>query len=295
MKRSDIAMYQAKKQFHSRIFVFGEDSIREDLDDYQLFADLQHALANHQLSVYFQPILSTNGGIHTVEALARWTHPTEGEISPETFLALAERYRLIGPLGEELLQLAVKGFATLLASMNSDLRLAINVTASLLNNPNFAAMLLELLSKQRVLPSQVTLEITETSLFQTDDATEANLRILRDSGMDLSLDDFGTGYSSLNRLFLVQPNEIKIDKSFVKDLDTDATAMRIVKLITGLGSLMNIRIVAEGVETAEIADLLTELGIHHHQGYLYSKARATSDLIASGAKAFQLTQDTLPS
>lgn len=295
MKRSDLAMYQAKKQFHSRIFVFGEDAIREDLDDYQLFADLQHALKNHQLVVYFQPILSTNGGIHTVEALARWTHPTEGEISPETFLALAERYRLTGPLGAELLHLAVKGFATLLASMNSDLRLAINVTASLLNDPDFARMLLELLSKQRVLPSQVTLEITETSLFQTDDATEENLRILRDSGMDLSLDDFGTGYSSLNRLFLVQPNEIKIDKSFVKDLDTDATAMRIVKLITGLGSLMKIRIVAEGVETTEIADLLTELGIHHHQGFLYSKARATNDLIASGAKAFQLTQNTLPS
>ncbi|MCP9917133.1 putative bifunctional diguanylate cyclase/phosphodiesterase [Cyanobium sp. ATX 6F1] len=290
MKRSDVAMYQAKKQFHSRIFVFGEEALREELDDYQLFADLQKALENHELAVFFQPILSTNGGIHTVEALARWTHPTEGDVSPETFLALAERYRLIGPLGEELLHLAVKGFATLLASMNSDLRLAINVTASLLNNPDFALMLLQMLSKQRVLPTQVTLEITETSLFQTDSATEDNLRILRDSGMDLSLDDFGTGYSSLNRLFLVQPNEIKIDKSFVKDLDTDATAMRIVKLITGLATLMKIRVVAEGVETNEIADLLSELGVHHHQGYLYSKARATNDLIASGAKAFERTQ-----
>jgi EAL domain-containing protein (putative c-di-GMP-specific phosphodiesterase class I) len=152
-----------------------------------------------------------------------------------------------------------------------------------------------MLRKQKVLPRQVTLEITETSLFQTDDCTQENLRILRDAGMDLSLDDFGTGYSSLNRLFLVQPNEIKIDKSFVKDLNTDATSMRIVKLITGLASLMNIRIVAEGVETKEIADLLTELGIHHHQGFLYSKARATSDLIASGAQAFELTQKTLPS
>jgi diguanylate cyclase (GGDEF)-like protein len=295
IRRSDLAMYQAKKQFHSRIYVFGQDAIREELDDYQLFADLQYALKNHQLTVYFQPILSTNGGIHTVEALARWTHPTDGEISPETFLGLAERYRLIGPLGEELLNLAVKGFASLLASMNSDLRLAINVTVSALGNTDFAPMLLELLSKQRVLPSQVTLEITETSLFQTDSATEDNLKILRGAGMDLSLDDFGTGYSSLNRLFLIQPNEIKIDKSFVKDLATDATATRIVKLITGLASLMQIRVVAEGVETRAIADLLTELGIHHHQGYLYSKAREASDLIASGANAFELTQKTLPS
>lgn len=295
IQRSDVAMYQAKRQMHSRIFVFGEEANKEDLDDYQLFADLQSALKNHELRVLFQPILSTNGGIHTVEALARWNHPIVGDVPPEKFLSLAERYRLTTALGEELLHLAISGFATLRASMNRELRLAINVTASLLNNPGLGLKLLEMLSKQRVPPNQVTLEITETSLFETDEITEQNLRILREAGLDLSLDDFGTGYSSLNRLFVVQPNEIKIDKSFVMDLDKDPTAMRIVTLIFGLASLMNMRIVAEGVETREIADLLKELGIHHHQGFLYSKARAPHDLIASGARAFESKVETLPS
>lgn len=287
IQKSDAAMYQAKKQIHNRISIFDTKSQSQKLDDYNLFAELQIALKRHDLTVMFQPIIGLTDGAHAVEALVRWHHHKLGAISPDVLLSLADRYRLTLPLGIELLELSVKGYASLRASLNSDLRLAINMSGLLLSHPDMGKRILAILDHQHVKPTQVTMEVTEQSVMEMGESTEENLRFLKESGMELSLDDFGTGYSSLTRLISLQPDELKIDKSFVSEILTDPQAMQVVQLVTDLAKRMNMRIVAEGVETQEISNLLLKLGITHQQGFLFSQARSYVDLIASGAGAFK--------
>ncbi|MFQ6537515.1 MULTISPECIES: putative bifunctional diguanylate cyclase/phosphodiesterase [Aphanothece] len=287
IQRSDAAMYQAKKQIESRISVFDISTNPHELDSYKLFADLQTALSRHDLRILYQPIVEVGKGLHAVEALVRWTHPELGEIPPDVLLDIADRYRLTLPLGLELIVLAARGYASIRASLGGEPRLALNISGRLLSHPDMGQTILNLLNSQLVQPERVTLEITEQSVMEMGHTTEQNLEFLRASGMQLSLDDFGTGHSSLMRLITLQPSELKIDKAFVGSLQTDPNAMRVVTLVAGLARRMNLGVVAEGVETREISQLLLGLGITNQQGYYFSKARTSGDLIAGGQRAFQ--------
>lgn len=290
LRQSDLAMDQAKRQQHARVAVFDVATAKGSYDDYQLYADLKDALRQNGLSMAFQPVVDRDQNLRGVEALARWRHPSRGFIGPDVFLDIAERYRMMRELGEHLFQLSLDGFLALDAALQQPgLRLSSNVSPSQLSDPQLQARLLGMLERSGLDPKRLTLEITEASILDRSATTEANLQALRAAGIELSLDDFGTGYSSLNLINTLQPNEIKIDRSFVLALHTDPYARQIVEVIAGMSTQMPLHLVAEGVEDEATFQALRQLGIQYFQGYLFSKPLPVAELAASYGAALALS------
>ncbi|MFN5222517.1 MAG: putative bifunctional diguanylate cyclase/phosphodiesterase, partial [Cyanobacteriota bacterium] len=270
MKRSDIAMYRAKQHKFSRIAIFDVGDDGSQLDSYQLYVDLLKAVRQRELEVVFQPIVDGTGVMHAVEALVRWQHPTLGAVPPEQMLELAEQHRRMALLGDELLRLALEAYA-LLPPLDVPCLLSLNLSPSQLTDPGLVQRLTNQLHEHGIESRQVTLELTERSVLERSPLVEANLQALRGLGMRLSLDDFGTGYSSLNLLNTLQPDEVKIDQSFVMAMTTDSYARQIVSLIAGMAPLLGVELVAEGVETPACLAMLQEMGVKLYQGYLFSR------------------------
>jgi diguanylate cyclase (GGDEF)-like protein len=282
LRQSDLAMDQAKSQQHARVAVFDVATAKGSYDDYQLYADLKNALRQGGLSMDFQPVVDREQRLRGVEALARWRHPNRGVIGPDVFLDIAERYRMMRELGDHLFQLSLDGFLALDGVLQQPgLRLSSNLNPSQLSDPQLQARLLGMLELSGVDPKRLTLEITEASILDRSTTTEANLQAFRAAGIELSLDDFGTGYSSLNLINTLQPNEIKIDRSFVLALHTDFYARQIVEVIAGMSTQMPLHLIAEGVEDEETFQALRKLGIQYFQGYLFSKPLPVAELAAS--------------
>ncbi len=281
LRQSDLAMEQAKRQQHARVAVFDVATTQGSYDDYQLYADLKDALRQDGLSMAFQPVVDGEQQLRGVEALARWQHTSRGSIPPDQFINLAERYRMMRELGEQLFQLSLDGYLALRQTLGRpDLRLSTNISPSQLSDPQLQARLLGMLERSGVEPTLVTLEITEVSILERTPTSEANLEALRKAGIELSLDDFGTGYSSLNLINTLQPNEIKIDRSFVLALHSDPYARQIVEVIAGMSTQMPLHLVAEGVEDEATFLALRELGIQYFQGYWFSKPLPVAELAA---------------
>jgi len=282
LRQSDLAMDQAKRQQHARVAVFDVATAKGNYDDYQLYADLKDALRQGGLSMAFQPVVDREQRLRGVEALARWRQPSRGFIGPDVFLDIAERYRMMRELGDHLFQLSLDGFLALDGVLQQPgLRLSSNLNPSQLSDPQLQARLLGMLELSGVDPKRLTLEITEASILDRSTTTEANLQAFRAAGIELSLDDFGTGYSSLNLINTLQPNEIKIDRSFVLALHTDSYARQIVEVIAGMSTQMPLHLIAEGVEDEETFQALRKLGIQYFQGYLFSKPLPVAELAAS--------------
>lgn len=280
MRRSDIAMYRAKQNSHHRIAIFNKSDDDSHLDTYQLYVELMQAIRERNFKVLFQPILDQHGKLHAVEALTRWLHPRLGTIGPEVFVDLAERYRQMTPLSDELIALSMAAFQEV-AGDRPDLRLSLNLPPCKLSDPQLVAQLLSQLAQHGIAPSRITIELTERSVLMPNALVSANLRQLRESGMAIALDDFGTGYSSLSLLSTLQPDEVKIDKSFVMAMDHDDYARQIVTLIAEMAPRMNLLVVAEGVEDEAALTLLRSLGIRYFQGFHFSRPLAVEALRGS--------------
>ena len=297
MKRCDIAMSRAKQHKHTRIAIFDVGESSAPLDNYRFYVDLIQAVRDHDINVVFQPIVAADGRLHGVEALARWEHPNLGPISPELFLDLAERHRQILLLGNELLEVSLERYAELdhgvigLGVAAGAPRLSLNLAPSILSDPGLVERLERQLERHKIAPERLTIELTERSVIERNTVVLANLKALRSMGMRLSLDDFGTGYSSLHLLSSLEPDEVKIDKSFVMAMRSDDLARQIVRMVAGMAPSMGMEIVAEGVDDANTLAQLEELGVHRFQGYLFSRALTVSDLLArctSGSEGLQL-------
>ena len=271
MKRSDEAMYRAKLHKTSRIAIFNVDDEAPNPNNYPLYVDLITALRDRDLRIEFQPVVDADGQAWAVEALARWSHPLQGAISPEHFLDLAERYRQMPLLGEALLERSIEGFLQL-PSDQGRLQLNLNLSPTQLSNPDLAEQIRKALDRHGMAPQQLTLELTETAVIETTPTVRANLEALRRLGMRLSIDDFGTGYSSLNLLQTLRPDEVKIDQTFISAMTVDPYARRIVALLAGMAPSMGVEIVAEGVETQACFLALQELGVKRFQGFLFSRS-----------------------
>ena len=278
MKRSDIAMYRAKQLGHTRIAIFDVDDGDVQLDNYYLFVDLMAAIRDRGLRVEFQPIVDCSLALHSVEALARWDHPRLGAIAPDVFLDLAENHRRMNILGDELIRLSLQGFRELKAHFPG-LRLSLNLSPSKLSDPGLVSRLRHHLSQFDIDPHALTVELTERSVLMSNEAVKANLAGLRDLGTRLSLDDFGTGYSSLSLLQSLQPDELKIDKSFVMAVEKDVFAHQIVILVVQMAKRMGLEIVAEGVDNERSVLLLQQLGVAYFQGYYYCRPHSAAELI----------------
>jgi EAL domain-containing protein (putative c-di-GMP-specific phosphodiesterase class I) len=233
---------------------------------------LRHAVAQGHFVLHYQPQVRGDDSVTGSEALLRWEHPERGLIYPDKFIQLAEETGLIVPIGDWVLRKACAQLATWSKDpCSAHLTLAVNVSASQFRQPDFVAQVIDIVDRSGAKPSLLKLELTESMLAKDIDDVIRKMSALRAYGISLSLDDFGTGYSSLNYLKHLPLDQLKIDRSFVRDLLTDPNDMTIVRTLIQLSQSMNLTLIAEGVETTEQRDWLRNNDCQDYQGYLFSK------------------------
>lgn len=236
-----------------------------------LISAFDKALEEGQLQLYYQPKISlSRNAVNEAEALLRWIHPTLGFIPPDEFIVLAERSGNIRRLTSWVLKEAIRQ-AALWARSDSPVRVAINISAHDLADPALCGEVTELLSTNRVAGSCISLEVTESAVLVDESRAIEALKNLGDMGIQLAVDDYGTGFSSLSQLKKLPVNELKIDKSFIMDLDSSPDDLQIVRSTIDLGHNLGMRIVAEGVETEGSLKLLQRYGCDKAQGYYFAK------------------------
>jgi diguanylate cyclase (GGDEF)-like protein len=268
MKRADIAMYLAKAEGRStwRFFQPEMDARAQQLRLVEM--DLRNAQPTEDFELHYQPILDVRTNrVSGFEALIRWNHPLRGLVSPADFILLAEETGLIMPIGEWALQAACSAAAR----WPADVDVAVNISPVQFNDGRLLDVVHEALAASGLAPERLVLEVTESVLLQNSDDRRAMLHRLRALGIRIALDDFGTGYSSLSYLRSFPFDKIKIDQSFIRDLDSNPDSMVIVEAVIGLARGLGMTTVAEGVETAQQLATLTEAGCTRVQGYLFSR------------------------
>lgn len=273
-KFADLALYEAKKEGPGQIKVFRPIMLQKLQESRTLEHDLAMALANKEFVVYYQPIVdSFSREIYSYEALVRWVHPLKGLLSPDSFIPVAEKTGMINELGRSVLEIACREAATWVVPA----KISVNVSPIQLSSKAFAGIVLSILEETGLSANRLELEVTESSLFTDNDTPLNTLNMLRARGVQISIDDFGTGYSSLSRLSKLAFDKIKIDKSFVHSISDQDDALTIIKLITGMAKSLNMKAVAEGVETQEQLESLQALGCDLAQGYLFGKPQPGID------------------
>ncbi|WP_031204773.1 EAL domain-containing protein [Mesorhizobium sp. L103C105A0] len=274
LKNADMALYSGKSEGRNvyRFFEPGMDAlVRARL---ALETDLETALKRREFVLEFQPITNiASGKIVGAEALMRWNSPTRGLVAPDDFIAAAEDSGLIVPLGEW----ALKQACSVAAGWPPGMRIAVNVSAVQIRSADFARSVISALAVSGVPASRLELEITETVLMDESETVLKTLRQLRELGIRIALDDFGTGYSSLGYLRRFRVDKIKIDRSFIHDIDNKDTAA-IVRTIIGLGAELGITVTAEGVETEAQLDILRKAGCVEAQGFLIGMPSKAADM-----------------
>jgi diguanylate cyclase (GGDEF)-like protein len=277
--RADVAMYAAKRAGGSRHCFYTPAMDSDAQQNFDLVRDLRQAMANNQLELYFQPKVDAKSGkVTAAEALVRWQHPTRGLVMPDQFIPLAERSGLIGPLGNWVIEAACKQ-ARAWRERGLRMRVAINLSAFQMRQDDIADRIADALQRYRIHPSLLTCEITESAAMEDTRATQETMRRLGELGVHLSIDDFGTGYSSLSYLRQLPAEELKIDRSFVMDLEHSADARAVVDAVVKLAHALGLKVVAEGVENQRQQQILVELGCDELQGFLFAKPMTARALL----------------
>nr|MDP2192588.1 EAL domain-containing protein [Rhodoferax sp.] len=270
LQRADIAMYRAK-QMASDYTVYAPELNLHSPERLGLMAELRDAIEQNQLVLHFQPKLELKTGrIVGNEALVRWQHPRLGMVPPDQFILAAEQTGLIAPLTRWVLIDALSHCQGA-GREGIRLRVSVNLSARSLHDPHLPKMIADALAATGAAPNQLMLEVTESAIVLEPKRAEENLMTLSRMGTLLSIDDFGTGYTSLSSIKRLPINEIKIDKSFVTNMLTDKKDAMIVRTVIDFGHNFGLTVVAEGVETKEVLDALTDLGCDVAQGYFISK------------------------
>ena len=278
LRDANIAMQHAKDRGRATCQWFDGELLQRTLDRAALESDLKQALAKRQFSVVYQPIVFINDGtLHGFEVLIRWHHPERGMIPPDQFIPLAESMGLIFDIGAWVLEAACEQLNT----WRQDLQLmelpsiSVNLSPLQLDHPNFVARIDQIFKHTGVEPKKIKFEITESALMQHTDTENGMLEALRARGIELAIDDFGTGYSSLSYLDKLPVQVLKIDRSFVDALTdsskSKASAHEIVRATISLAHNLNMRVVAEGIETDEQLGALKSYGCDYGQGYFIAK------------------------
>jgi diguanylate cyclase (GGDEF)-like protein/PAS domain S-box-containing protein len=291
VRAADTALYRAKEAGRGT-FRFFEAEMDVRLQERRLLErDLRQALAEEQLRVHYQPLADCSGGkIVGFEALLRWTHPTRGPISPVQFIPLAEECGLIMPLGAWVMRRACTDAAT----WPDDKLVAVNLSPAQFRHADLAKEILAVLKETGLPANRLELEVTESLLIDDPDRVLATLLVLKEAGVRISLDDFGTGYSSLSYLQRFPFDKIKIDRSFVAQMEKNADSMSIIRAVIALGKSLRIKVTAEGVESAAQLNLLQQENCDLVQGYLLGKPMAKEDLGAMLATASATHEAPVP-
>ena len=272
MKNADTAMYHVKAAGRNAFHFFAASMNADASERLKIEAGLRQALERDELILHYQPQIEiASGRIVGVEALVRWLHPEDGLIAPMRFIPVAEETGLIMPIGEWVLNEALHQLAQWRAQGLSDLRMAVNLSAQQLRNEQIVASAMAMLARHGLKQGDLELEITESVAMQHPRRTAGLLSELRDQGIELAIDDFGTGYSSLAYLKQLPLDRLKLDRSFVMDIEHDANDAAISAATISLAHSLSLAVVAEGVETAAQLDFLHGLGCDIAQGYYFSR------------------------
>ncbi len=281
IKRADMAMYEAKAGGRNAIRFFDHDIAVQLSQRVTLEADLNQALALQQFRVFYQPQFDSNGRMVGAEALVRWLHPERGLVTPGHFIPLAEETGLILPLGQWVLEQACQQIERWRGQpVLGELVISVNLCAHQLLQANFVESITSVLMATGANASRLQLELTESVLAHNIDDATHKMRRLVALGVQFALDDFGTGYSSLSYLKRLPIQQLKIDASFVRDLQTDPNDVVITQTIIALGQSLGLEVIAEGVETEAQRDILLQQGCRLFQGYFYARPQALADLVA---------------
>jgi diguanylate cyclase (GGDEF)-like protein/PAS domain S-box-containing protein len=272
MKQADIAMYQAKKGGKNSLSFFDPTMQASITSRFSLEGELRKALGNQEFELYYQVQVDSMNRPLGAEALIRWNHPLRGMVPPLEFIPLAEETGLILPIGQWVLETACAQIRTWQNETHTlELVLAVNVSARQFYQADFVAQIEDVLQRHGIIPRLLKLELTEGMLLDNIEETIAIMNALKAIGIQFSLDDFGTGYSSLQYLKRLPLDQIKIDRSFVRDIASDPNDAAIVQTIIAMTETLGFDVIAEGVETEAQREFLELRGCTHYQGYLFSK------------------------
>ncbi len=288
LRDADTAMYRAKANGRARHQVFDVDMHQRAVTLLRLETDLRRAIERRELVPYYQPIIDLKTReLRGFEALARWQHPTRGLVMPDVFIPVAEETGLISAIGDFMLIESCRQMRRwqIQYPRNPPLSISVNVSTKQLSQANVAEQVQRILTETGLDPASLTLEITESALMQNLKAGAAVIKQLHDMAVRLHIDDFGTGYSSLSYLHNFPVDTLKVDKSFVSQMETSPHQAEIVRAIISLAQNLGMGVTAEGVETHAQADALQALHCTNAQGFLFSRAVPAAEaerLIADG-------------
>jgi len=278
IKNADTAMYRAKEKGGNTFQLYRSEMNVRSLERLNMEIDLRRAMERREITVYYQPIVDLGSGrIYGMEALVRWKHPIRGMISPAEFIPLAEETGLIVPIGNWVLKEACRQNGEWIAQGLPPLVVAVNISVNQFQQPGFIQLIKGTLESTGLDPKLLCLEITENVAMKNVNYIVETIDKLRELGVRISIDDFGTGYSSLSYLKRFRVHTLKIDQSFIQELTTDEENAAIVTALIAMSHKMNIKALAEGVETKAQLEFLRRYGCDEIQGYLFSTPLPVSD------------------
>ena len=276
-ERADYALYHAKRHQRGQMVIFSTEHEEQIRSHSVIEQALQNADLDAELSMVFQPIVDiTTGQVRAFEALARWQSPTLGNVSPDRFIPVAERAGHVRGVTKTLLKKALAA----LAQWPADIRMSFNLSAHDLSDSETVVQIIAIINRSRVDPKRIDFEITETAVAHDFKQAQVAVQTLKALGAGISLDDFGTGYSSLSHVHRLPLDKIKVDRSFITDIDSNPVSLKIVKSLTALCTDMGLDCIIEGVETGTQLAILRDLGCRMVQGYYFAKPMAEADVPA---------------
>ena len=273
VRHADQAMYQAKSDHRHSLQLFSQEMNRRAQERAAMERALHHALERGELTLHYQPQITSDPvlALHGMEALARWSHPEWGAVSPAQFIPLAEETGLIPALTHWLVNEVCQQINTWRAAGIAVPHVAVNLSGRSFHQKGFAQNVSNTLRQHGLAAHDLLLEITESVMMDAREVTQENIELLSQQGFRLSLDDFGTGYSSLSYLHRLPITELKLDKSFVQDLEHSETARALTISVLSIAKSLGMTVVAEGVETSQQCRWLKEHGCEVMQGYLLGR------------------------
>jgi diguanylate cyclase (GGDEF)-like protein len=275
LKNADSALYRAKESGRNNYQLCTDDMKVRALERLSLENSLRRALERGELTLHYQPVIHLSSArVSGMEALIRWQHPDRGITYPDSFIPLAESSRLIVPIGDWVLRQACGQAKQWQDSGLNDFRVSVNLSPRQFQQRDLIHTVRTTLEETGLDPESLELEITESTAMQNIELTIETLRELKNMGIAISIDDFGIGYSSLNYLKRFPIDTVKIDKSFVRDLETDASDAAIVTAVIGIARILNLRVIAEGVENEHQLSFLQRKQCEEMQGFLFSRPLA---------------------
>lgn len=280
MRMADSAMYSAKDSGKNTIHFYTREMGRRLHERHDLGNHLRRALELDQLHLLYQPQIAVDGeSLLGVEALLRWRHPEKGDIPPGQFIPIAEESGLIRDIGRWVLEHACRQLAQWNAAGYGDLRMAVNLSCVQVGQPELVDIVATIIDETGITPQRLELEITEGSLLRDPEQAAETLKGLKQLGVSIALDDFGTGYSSLSHLKRFPIDRIKIDQSFVRDINDDPEDAAIARAVIGLGKNLRKTVIAEGVESGIQRDILLAMGCDELQGYFFGRPMQPEQIV----------------